>query len=61
MPKYNVTLFNMNLGLDKDGQPKETKKIQIEAGSQQKAERLSISGGLVNLQSGWGVWGSAHA
>lgn len=56
--KYRVTLFNMNLGLNKKGFPAETREVEIEAVSQNEAERLAISGGLINLQSGWGVWES---
>lgn len=30
------------------------------AKNQDEAERFAISGGLVNLQSGWGVWDSVE-
>lgn len=46
--KWNVTIFNMTF-------PKETEVIEVEAPTQKEAERIAISGGLVCLQSGWGV------
>lgn len=49
--RYTVTLFNMNW-------PSETRKETIRASSQEEAERAALSGGLINLQSGWGVLGS---
>lgn len=55
---YDVTIFNMNWGLGEDGQPKETEVVRVRATNQDAAERYAISGGLVNLQSGWGVWDS---
>lgn len=58
--KYDVTIFNMNWGLGEDGQPKETKVVKVCAKTQDAAERYAISGGLVNLQSGWGVWDSVE-
>ena len=58
--KYDVTIFNMNWGLGKDGQPKETEVVTVKAKNQDEAERFAISGGLVNLQSGWGVWDSVE-
>ena len=57
--KWAVTLYNMNWGLNKDGRPIETETVKIMAATQEEAERLSISGGLINLQSGWGVWDSS--
>lgn len=57
--KWAVTLYNMNWGLNKDGRPIETETVEIMAATQEEAERLSISGGLINLQSGWGVWDSS--
>ena len=57
---WAVTLYNMNWGrLNKDGRPIETKTVEILATTQEEAEQLSISGGLINLQSGWGVWDSS--
>lgn len=38
--------------------PKETEIIEVEAPTQKEAERITISGGLVCLQTGWGVMGS---
>ena len=49
--KWNVTIFNMNF-------PKETEIIEVEAPTRKEAERIAISGGLVCLQTGWGVMGS---
>lgn len=49
--KWNVTIFNMTF-------PKNTEVIEVEAPTQKEAERIAISGGLVCLQSGWGVMGS---
>lgn len=49
--KWNVTIFNMT-------SPKETEIIEVEAPTQREAERIAISGGLVCLQTGWGVLGS---
>lgn len=50
--KWNVTIFNMTF-------PKETEIVEVEAPTQkEEAERIAISGGLVCLQSGWGVMGS---
>ena len=60
LKKYDVTIFNMNWGLGKDGQPKETEVVTVKAKNQDEAERFAISGGLVNLQSGWGVWDSVE-
>ena len=57
--KWAVTLYNINSGLNKDGRPIETETVEIMAATQEEAERLSISGGLINLQSGWGVWDSS--
>ena len=57
--KWAITLYNMNWGLNKDGRPIETETVEVMAASQEEAERLSISGGLINLQSGWGVWDSS--
>ena len=57
--KWAVTLYNMNWGLNKDGRPYETETVEIMAATQDDAERLSISRGLINLQSGWGVWDSS--
>lgn len=57
--KWAVTLYNMNWGINKDGHPIETETVEIMAATQEEAERLSISGGLINLQSGWGVWDSS--
>ena len=57
--KWAITLYNMNLGLNKDGRPIETETVEIMAATQEEAERLSISGGLINLRSGWGVWDSS--
>jgi len=52
--KWNVTIFNMTF-------PKEREVVTVEAETQDAAERYAISGGLVNLQSGWGVWDSEPA
>lgn len=64
MPKklkhYDVTIFNMNWGLGSDGLPKETDVVRVCAKNQDEAERFAIGGGLVNLQSGWGVWDSVE-
>ena len=49
--KWNVTIFNMTF-------PKETEVVEVEAPTQKEAERIAISGGLVCLQTGWGVMGS---
>lgn len=57
---YDVTIFNMNWGIDDKGQPKETEVVRVSAKNQDEAERFAISGGLVNLQSGWGVWDSVE-
>lgn len=57
--KWAITLYNMNSRLNKDGRPIETETVEIMAVTQEEAERLSISGGLINLQSGWGVWDSS--
>lgn len=48
---FIVTIFNMN-------SPKEKENVDIYAMTSDEAENRAISGGLVNLQSGWGVWGS---
>lgn len=53
---YDVTIFNMNLGLGKDRQPKETEVVRVKGKNQDEAERFAISGGL----SGWGVWDSVE-
>lgn len=57
---YDVTIFNMNWGLDSNGQPKETEVVRVRAKNQDTAERYAISGGLVSLQNGWGVWDSVE-
>ena len=48
MKRFNVTLFNM-------ASPSETRDEVIEARDQNEAERVAISGGLICLQTGWGV------
>lgn len=50
---YDVTLFNM-------ANPKETRHEIIEANSREEAEKTAVSGGLINLQSGWGVLDSTR-
>ena len=58
--KYDVTIFNMNSGLDENGQPKETEVVGVCAKTKESAERIAINVGLVNAQSGWGVWDSVN-
>lgn len=55
---YDVTVYNMNRPYLVDGKPAETEIVTVKAKNQDEAERLAISGGLINLQSGWGVWDS---
>ena len=55
---YEVTVYNMNRPCLSNGKPVECETINVKAESQDEAERLAISGGLINLQSGWGVWDS---
>lgn len=51
MKKFEVTIYNMN-------NPAETNEVEVLAESQDKAEEMALSGGLVNLSSGWGVMSS---
>ena len=46
--RFSVTLFNRN-------NPLETHTEHISAPTREAAERIALSGGLVNLASGWGV------
>jgi uncharacterized damage-inducible protein DinB len=49
--KYRVELFNMN-------NPAEHRLVEVCAESQDEAEDIAVSSGLMSLQSGWGVFDS---
>ena len=49
--QYYVTLFNMD-------DPNERRTEVITASCQKEAERIALSGGIINRANGWGVLGS---
>ena len=48
---WEVVVYNMN-------NPSETQTLLVNAVSQEDAEKAAISGGIINLQNGWGVLNS---
>jgi hypothetical protein len=53
MKRFEVTIFNV-------WNPSEKEVLDIEANSQDEAERIAISGGIINIQNGWGVYDSVE-